>query len=66
MMNVPFTLLETELEDRFLEIAERRGLTNLKGHRTVGGMRASLYNAIDEEAVDALIEHMESFERAIR
>ena len=66
MMNVPFTLLETELESRFLETAETRGLSNLKGHRSVGGMRASLYNAIDEEAVDALIEHMESFERAIR
>ena len=66
MMNMPFTLLETELESRFLEIAERRGLSNLKGHRSVGGMRASLYNAIDEKAVDALIEHMESFEKALR
>ena len=66
IMNVPFTLLESELEDRFLEVAKTRGLLNLKGHRSVGGMRASLYNAIDEEAVDALIEHMESFEKATR
>jgi len=65
-MNVPFTLLEPELEDRFLEIAKARGLVNLKGHRSVGGIRASLYNAIEEEAVDALIEHMESFEKTTR
>ncbi len=66
VMNVPFTLLEPELEDRFLEIAKVRGLVNLKGHRSVGGIRASLYNAIEEEAVDALIEHMESFEKTTR
>jgi len=41
-------------------------LVNLKGHRSVGGIRASLYNAIEEEAVDALIEHMESFEKTTR
>ena len=66
IMNVPFTLMEPELEDRFIETARMRGLLNLKGHRSVGGIRASLYNAIDEEAVDALIEHMESFEKAER
>ena len=66
IMNVPFTLSEPELEDRFLEIANARGLVNLKGHRSVGGIRASLYNAIEEDAVDALIEHMESFEKTTR
>ena len=65
-MNVPFTLSESDLEARFLEVAKTRGLLYLKGHRSVGGMRASLYNAIDEAAVDALLEHMESFEKATR
>ena len=54
-MNVPFTLADPELDGRFLEEAKAAGLTNLKGHRSVGGMRASIYNAVSEEAVDALI-----------
>ena len=62
-MNVPFVLANPELDGQFLADAERSGLTNLKGHRSVGGMRASIYNATDESAVDALIEFMREFER---
>jgi phosphoserine aminotransferase len=47
----------------FLAEAERRGLTNLKGHRSVGGMRASIYNAMPESGVDSLISFMSEFER---
>lgn len=60
--NVPFTLADTALDGAFLDGAEERSLVNLKGHRSVGGMRASLYNAVSEEAVDALVEYMASFE----
>jgi phosphoserine aminotransferase len=60
-MNVPFTLPNESLDKPFLQEAEDAGLLNLKGHRSVGGMRASLYNAISEEAVDALITHMQHF-----
>ncbi len=62
VMNVPFTLADTALDAAFLAGAEARRLLNLKGHRSVGGMRASLYNAIREEAVDALVEYMTDFE----
>jgi len=62
-MNVPFTLRDSSLDGRFLADAEAAGLTNLKGHRSVGGMRASIYNATSEEAVDALIDFMQSFAR---
>lgn len=61
-MNVPFTLADPELDACFLEQAEAGGLLNLKGHRSVGGMRASLYNAVPEQAVDALIDFMQTFE----
>lgn len=61
-MNVPFTLPDADLDAAFLAGAEERGLTNLKGHRSVGGMRASLYNAVPEAAVDALVEYMQAFE----
>jgi phosphoserine aminotransferase len=61
-MNVAFTLADAELDGRFLEQAEAGGLLNLKGHRSVGGMRASLYNAVPEQAVDALIDFMQHFE----
>ena len=61
-MNVPFTLADDSLDGAFLEQADARGLVNLKGHRSVGGMRASLYNAVSEEGVDALIDFMASFE----
>lgn len=62
-MNVPFVLADESLNQRFLEDAEQAGLLNLKGHRSVGGMRASLYNAVPEEAVDALVDFMRDFEK---
>ena len=63
LMNVPFTLSDPSLDGAFLEGAKARGLLNLKGHRSVGGMRASLYNAVPQEAVDALVTYMAEFER---
>ena len=62
-MNVPFVLADSSLDAKFLEESKAAGLTNLKGHRSVGGMRASIYNAVREEAVDALIDFMAEFER---
>ena len=62
-MNVPFTLVDDALDERFLEEAEVASLLNLKGHRSVGGMRASLYNAVEESSVAALCEFMQDFER---
>ncbi len=64
-MNVPFILADASLDKRFLEESKAAGLTNLKGHRSVGGMRASIYNAVTEEAVDALIDFMKEFERNV-
>lgn len=61
-MNVPFTLANASLEKRFLDEAAQAGLVTLKGHRLVGGMRASIYNAMPEEGVDALIAFMRAFE----
>jgi len=61
-MNIPFTLAKPELDGEFLAQAEQAGLMNLKGHRSVGGMRASIYNAVPMEAVDALIAFMQEFE----
>lgn len=63
LMNVPFTLADDSLDKLFLEQAESEGLLNLKGHRSVGGMRASIYNAVPESAVDALIDFMQRFEK---
>ena len=62
-MNIPFTLARPELDGVFLKEAESEGLVALKGHRSVGGMRASIYNAMPEEGVDALIDFMKRFER---
>lgn len=62
-MNVTFRLPSEDLEAHFLSEARGRGLLALKGHRSVGGMRASLYNACPEESVDALIAFMDDFER---
>ena len=62
-MNVPFILADADLDAKFLTESHAAGLTNLKGHRSVGGMRASIYNAVSEEAVDALIAFMAEFER---
>jgi phosphoserine aminotransferase len=62
-MNVPFILAKPELDKSFLAEAGRAGLTNLEGHRSVGGMRASLYNAMPAAGVDALVEFMRDFAR---
>jgi len=62
-MNVPFTLADSGLDSLFLDEAAVAGLVTLKGHRSVGGMRASIYNAMPEEGVQALIEFMKEFER---
>ncbi len=62
-MNVPFTLANPGLDGEFLDQAKPAGLLNLKGHRSVGGMRASIYNAMPEAGVDALIGFMQEFER---
>jgi phosphoserine aminotransferase len=61
-MNVPFQLAKPELYSKFLELAEEAGLQALKGHRAVGGMRASIYNAMPFEGVQALVEFMKQFE----
>jgi phosphoserine aminotransferase len=61
MMNVPFTLANPALEKTFLKEADAQGLLNLAGHRSIGGMRASLYNAVPEAAVDALVAFMADF-----
>ena len=63
-MNVPFTLADASLDAEFLKQAEAAGLSTLKGHRSVGGMRASIYNAMPEAGVQALIEFMAEFERS--
>ncbi len=62
-MNVPFVLANAELDADFLNLAGKNGLSSLKGHRSVGGMRASIYNAMPKEGVAALIEFMAEFER---
>ncbi len=62
-MNVPFRLANPELEKTFAAEAKSAGLTTLEGHRSVGGMRASIYNAMPEAGVDALIGFMAEFER---
>jgi phosphoserine aminotransferase len=62
LMNVPFKLRDPSLDDTFLKGAQERGLVQLKGHRSVGGMRASLYNAMSLEGVAALVTYMKEFE----
>ncbi|MES0327283.1 MAG: 3-phosphoserine/phosphohydroxythreonine transaminase [Gammaproteobacteria bacterium] len=62
LMNVPFVLANADLDAKFIEEAAQQGLVNLKGHRSVGGMRASIYNAMTEEGIDALIAFMSTFE----
>jgi phosphoserine aminotransferase len=62
-MNVPFTLADPELDGAFLAEAADAGLVTLKGHRSVGGMRASIYNAMPEEGVKALVDFMVDFEK---
>ena len=63
-MNVPFTLKDANLDDEFLKGASKRGMVQLKGHRSVGGMRASLYNAMPIEGVHALVAYLREFEAA--
>jgi phosphoserine aminotransferase len=63
IMNVPFTLANAELDADFLKGAKAAGLNGLKGHRAVGGMRASIYNALPEAGVVALIDYMKEFVR---
>jgi len=60
-MNVPFTLKDSALNKSFLAQAKEAGLLTLAGHRTIGGMRASIYNAMPEEGVQALIDFMNDF-----
>jgi phosphoserine aminotransferase len=62
IMNVPFVTGSEELDKKFCREAEKAGLVNIKGHRSVGGMRASIYNAMPEEGIDALIDFMREFE----
>jgi phosphoserine aminotransferase len=62
-MNVPFTLKNNGLDAEFLKGAEARGMVQLKGHRSVGGMRASIYNAMPIEGVQALVAYMKEFEQ---
>jgi phosphoserine aminotransferase len=62
LMNVPFRLKDEALDDAFLKGAAARGMVQLKGHRSVGGMRASIYNAMPIEGVRALVDYMKEFE----
>ncbi|MBR2190829.1 MAG: aminotransferase class V-fold PLP-dependent enzyme, partial [Eubacterium sp.] len=62
LMNVPFVTGDEELDAKFVKEAKAAGFENLKGHRTVGGMRASIYNAMPIEGVEALVEFMKKFE----
>ncbi len=62
-MNVPFFLRDERLNDAFLQGAQANGLVQLKGHRIVGGMRASIYNAMPIEGVQALVDYLQEFER---
>ena len=61
-MNVPFVTGDNELDAEFIKAAEAAGFVNLKGHRTVGGMRASIYNAMPIEGVEKLVAFMKDFE----
>ena len=62
LMNVPFVTDSDELNAKFVKEAEAAGFVNLKGHRSVGGMRASIYNAMPIEGVEKLVEFMKKFE----
>ena len=63
LMNVPFVTGDQELDAKFVKEADKAGFKNLKGHRSVGGMRASIYNAMPIEGVEALVEFMKKFEK---
>ena len=62
LMNVPFVTGDADLDAKFVAEAKAAGFENLKGHRTVGGMRASIYNAMPKEGVEKLVEFMKKFE----
>jgi phosphoserine aminotransferase len=62
-MNITFRLPTEELEEQFIKAASKLGMTSLKGHRSVGGIRASIYNAFPEAGVDALVSFMKDFEK---
>jgi len=64
LMNIPFTLKDAALDEEFLKGAKARNLVQLKGHRSVGGMRASIYNAMPVEGVQALVDFMKEFEKS--
>ena len=64
LMNVPFVTDSEELNAKFIKEATEKGFVNLKGHRSVGGMRASIYNAMPVEGVEKLVEFMAEFEKA--
>ncbi|MFK7957691.1 MAG: 3-phosphoserine/phosphohydroxythreonine transaminase [Lysobacterales bacterium] len=64
LMNVPFTLKDSNLESKFLTGAQEKHMLQLKGHRSVGGMRASIYNAMPKEGVEALVRYMKAFEES--
>ncbi len=64
LMNVTFVIGDADLEAKFIAEAKAAGMENLKGHRTVGGMRASIYNAMPREGVETLVEFMKDFEKA--
>ena len=61
-MNVPYVTGDKDLDAKFLKEATEAGFVNLKGHRTVGGMRASIYNAMPKEGVEKLVAFMKKFE----
>jgi phosphoserine aminotransferase len=62
LMNVPFVTGSDELDNKFIKEASAKGFINLKGHRSVGGMRASIYNAMPKAGVEALVKFMSEFE----
>ena len=64
LMNVPFVTGNEELDAKFVKEAKAAGFENLKGHRSVGGMRASIYNAMPKEGVEKLVAFMKAFEEA--
>ena len=66
LMNVPFVTGDPEMDAKFVKAAESAGLVNLKGHRTVGGMRASIYNAMPKAGVEKLVDFMDRFEKENR
>ena len=64
LMNVTFVTGNEELDKKFCAGAAERGIVNIKGHRSVGGMRASIYNAMPKEGVEALVKYMDDFAKA--